>query len=120
MIVIGFQCAHSWKLAWLKRGFRHCFAYRAVGDNWIACDPLGQGLELHLGGHIRTRELLACLAAVGSTAVACRPTAQQRPLPWLRPFTCVEVCKRLVRCARMEVTTPNQLFRSLQRAPVEA
>ena len=54
-------------------------------------------------------------AAVGSTAVACRPTVLLRPLPWLRPFTCVEFCKRLVRCARTDVITPYQLFCELMR-----
>jgi hypothetical protein len=115
MIVIGFQRASCWQLAWLKCGFRHCFAYRAVGDSWIACDPLSHGIELQLAGHTRTRGLLACLAAVGSTAVACRPTVLLRPLPWLRPFTCVEFCKRLVRCARTDVITPYQLFCELMR-----
>lgn len=120
MIVVGFQCARSWKLAWLKRGFRHCFAYRAVGDSWIACDPLRQGIELQVAGYIRTRGLLACLAAVGSSAIACRPAALRRPLPWLRPFTCVEFCKRLVCCAGTDVITPNQLFRRLQRTSYKA
>lgn len=117
MVVIGFQCSSSWRLAWLKRGFRHCFAYRAVGGAWIACDSLSRGMELHIASAVRTRRLLVCLAAVGGSAVACRLTAMEQPLPWLRPFTCVELCKRFVRCARADVVTPNQLFRHLVSAP---
>lgn len=117
MVVIGFQCTGSWRLVWLKRGFRHCFAYSAVGDAWIACDPLSRGMELEIASSVRSRRLLACLAALGGSAVACRLTTTQRPLPWLRPFTCVEFCKRLVCCARADVVTPNQLFRRLACSP---
>lgn len=117
MVVIGFQCASSWRLAWLKRGFRHCFAYRAVGDAWIACDPLSRGIEFQIASAVRTRRLLSCLAAVGASAVACPLTTMERPLPWLRPFTCVEFCKRFVRCARADIVTPSQLFRRLVCAP---
>ncbi len=120
MIVIGFQCKSAWRLVWLKRGFRHCFAYKAVGGGWVACDPLGRGLELEVASAIPPRDLMASLAAIGGSAVACRSARSQSALPWLRPFTCVELCKRLVRCAGRGIVTPRQLFSHLLRVRKEA
>lgn len=120
MIVVGFQCGAAWRLAWLKRGFRHCFAYQAVGSGWVACDPLGHGVDLQQAGTIPTGDLLASLAALGGSAVACRVARSERPLPWLRPFTCVEFCKRMARCAGPGVVTPNQLFHRLLQAADKA
>lgn len=120
MIVIGFQCKSTWQLIWLKRGFRHCFAYRAVGGGWVACDPLGHGLELEVAGAVPLRDLLVSLAAIGGSVVACRIARSQGALPWLRPFTCVEFCKRLARCAGRGIVTPRQLFCHLLQVPRKA
>jgi len=114
MVIIGFQArVQSAGLAWLKAGFRHCFAYQLTEDGWVLCDPLASGLLLRPAPALPARTLLVSLAALGATVVAVAHEPRSRRLPWLRPITCVEICKRLLGRRAARVITPHQLFRDL-------
>ena len=120
MVIVGFQArVRSVGLTWLKGGFRHCFALQRTDRGWVLCDPLGCGLLLRSTPDLPPRSLMASLAAVGTSVVAVAPRSAPSRLPWLRPFTCVEVCKRLLGHRAARVVTPHQLFRDLI-APREA
>jgi hypothetical protein len=114
MVIVGFQArVRSVGLAWLKQGFRHCFAYQRADRGWVLCDPLACGLLLRSAPDLAPRALLTSLAALGATVVAVESQLDPSRLPWLRPLTCVEVCKRLLGRRAGRVMTPHQLFRDL-------
>jgi hypothetical protein len=114
MVIVGFQArVRSVGLAWLKSGFRHCFAYQRADRGWLLCDPLACGLLLRSAPDVSPRTLLTSLAALGATVVAVVPQPNTSRLSPLRPLTCVEVCKRLIGRRAARVVTPHQLFREL-------
>jgi hypothetical protein len=114
IVIIGFQ-AHirTGSLKWLKKGYRHCFAYQQVDDGWVLCDPIRDSLLLRSAPAVPTRALLSAVAAIEASAVAFRCVGHGKRMPWLRPITCVEVCNRVAgrRCGWL--ITPYQLFRHL-------
>lgn len=114
MVIFGFQArVNADRLKWLKKGFRHCFAYQRTEAGWVLCDPLGAGLLLRSAPTVPPRKLLCAVAAVGASAVAVSQVRQSGRLPWLRPTTCVEICKRLAGRRSRWMVTPYQLFRDL-------
>lgn len=114
MVIVGFQASvRAAGLKWLKKGFRHCFAYQQTDSGWVLCDPLGVGLFLRHAPALPARALLCATAAIGASAVAVERTGEDRPMPWLRPITCVEICKRLAGRRSVRLVTPYQLFRDL-------
>lgn len=114
MVIVGFQArVSSAGLARLKTGFRHCFAYQQTEDGWVLCDPLAGGLMLRTAADLPARTLSTSLAALGATVVLVAPRPEPARLPWLRPLTCVEICKRLLGRRTVWVVTPHQLFREL-------
>ncbi len=111
MVIVGFQGrVNAGGLAWLKKGFRHCFAYQRVDGGWVLCDPLGAGLLLRQAPALPERALLTSMAALGASVVAVRRMDQAGRMPWLRPMTCVEICKRVVGTQAFWLFTPYQLF----------
>lgn len=109
--IVGFQTqVRATCLAWLKRGFRHCFAYRELADGWLLCDPMSDRVLLQNAPEVPSRALMSSLAALGASVVRgefdnCGGSACQ-----LRPLNCVEICKRLIGCSQAWVFTPHQLF----------
>ena len=119
LVIIGFQArVQSAALTWLKAGYRHCFAYQMTDRGWVLCDPLASGLLLRTAPELPARTLLVSLAALGATVVAVSGPSRSPRLPWLRPVTCVEICKRLLGRRSVWVMTPHQLFCHLL-APIE-
>jgi hypothetical protein len=111
MIIVGFQKQVTYRgLLWLKRGYRHCFAYRQLDEGWILCDPLANHLLLQEAPALRPRDLMVSLAALGTSVVHGNYRPSGTPGSWLRPLTCVEVCKRLIACHNRWILTPRQLF----------
>lgn len=116
MVVVGFQASvRTAALKWLKKGFRHCFAYQQTDEGWVLCDPLSAGLMLRSAPALPLRTLLSATAATGVSAVAIQSTYEGRRMPYARPITCVEICKRLAGCRTFWLFTPYQLFRELVR-----
>ena len=114
MVIVGFQASVRVAcLKWLKKGFRHCFAYQQTDSGWVLCDPLGAGFLLRSAPALPPRALLCAVAAIGASAVAIDGMGGNRRMPWLRPITCVEICKRLAGRRSAWLFTPYQLFRDL-------
>ncbi len=110
VLILGFQTqVRVTCLAWLKRGFRHCFAYSEQVDGWLLCDPMSDRVLLQNAPALPTRALMSSLAALGASVVrgefdTCGSVC------WFRPLNCVELCKRLIGCNRSWIVTPYQLF----------
>lgn len=120
MVIVGFQSRVQLRgLAWLKHGFRHCFAYQRASDAWVLCDPLSTGILLYAAQGPSAKRLITTLAALGASVVCIEPPLSRGPLPWLRPMTCVEICKRLAGRRGLYILTPYQLFKNLLIPPVQ-
>jgi hypothetical protein len=114
IVIVGFQARiRTGSLKWLKKGYRHCFAYQQVDDGWVLCDPMRDSLLLRSAPAVPTRALLTAVAAIEASAVAIQCEARGTCMPWLRPITCVEVCKRVAGRQCGWLITPYQLFRHL-------
>jgi hypothetical protein len=105
----------------LRRGFRHCFAALRVGDEWIACDPLKDRIQLALIPRPADFDLAAFYASQGHRVLVgrtARPPSRGTGVPSL--LTCVAIVKRLLGIRAPTVITPWQLYRHLRRceAPV--
>lgn len=112
--IFGFQQrVRARGLGWLKRGFRHCFAYRQVSDGWLLCDPLSDELLLRSAPALPPRGLMTSLAALGASVVSGEFANTGRAACWFRPLNCVEICKRLAGCNEPRVITPHNLFMRL-------
>lgn len=102
-------------LRWLHRGFRHCFIVVRSGRHWIACDPLCHYTALAVLPPCHPAELISHFRQRGHSVIA---TTTRNPPPSLapvRPFTCVEVVKRVLGLRAPWIFTPWQLFRHLSR-----
>lgn len=116
MLIVGFQMqVRATCLAWLKRGFRHCFAYREEADGWLLCDPMGDRVLLRSAPALPSRVLMTSLAALGASVVRGEFDDRGGSACWLRPLNCVEICKRLIGCNQPWVITPHQLFLRVAR-----
>jgi hypothetical protein len=114
MVIVGFQSRVGMSgLGWLKKGYRHCFGYQRTDRGWVLCDPVSDGLLLQSAPDLSARTLLCAMAAVGASVVAFESKRARPPMPWLRPITCVEICKRLAGCRCTWLLTPHQLYRNL-------
>ena len=111
MLIVGFQMQVQARcLAWLKRGFRHCFAYRKEADGWLLCDPMSDRVLLLTAPALPSRALMSSLAALGASVVRGDFDNYRGSACWLRPLNCVEICKRIVGRNQAWVITPHQLF----------
>lgn len=104
-----------WWLRLLRPGFRHCFVTVETAAGWVVAEPLSHCVRVDcvavppgfdLAGWYRAHGMV-----VVETAVAAAP---RRALPW-RPFTCVEMVKRVLGLRAPLVLTPWQLWRHLDQ-----
>ena len=114
VFIVGFQMqVRVTCLAWLKRGYRHCFAYCEQADGWLMCDPMSDRILLQNAPALPSRALMSSVAALGASVVRGEFDTCGGSAYWLRPLNCVEICKRLIGCNRSWAITPYQLFSRL-------
>lgn len=114
MFLVGFQAeVRATGLACLKRGFRHCFAYRMDANGWLLCDPMSDRVLLQTAPALPAQALMSSLAALGASVVRSEFDTCGASLCWLRPLNCVEICKRIIGCNHIWIVTPHQLFSHL-------
>jgi len=98
----------------LKPGFRHCFAIIQQGEHWIICEGLSDRVQIN---QITTEQLPAYLASLCSNGIRLHVVRTRRSGiggSWMfRPFTCVELVKRLCDVRDRLMFTPHQLHRFL-------
>jgi hypothetical protein len=111
----GLKC-----LRCLRRGFRHCFIAVCSARGWVVCDPLSHQTDLSIVDGFSPPELAAWYREYGLVVVETHlRLALLRPAP-LRPFTCVEMVKRVLGLNAPWVLTPWQLYRLLRAREHEA
>lgn len=101
-------------LGLLKPGYRHCFVVFQWHDQWIIVEPLSHVLEVGILPGLTTDQVMAFYRQAGMTALETkiRPTASMT-FPW-RPYTCVEVIKRILGIHKSSVLTPYGLYKFLK------
>lgn len=113
-IVVFEDRADARLLRLLRPGFRHCFCLVGAGRSWAICDPLKTRIELTPLFGLGESELAGHYAGTGRSVVVGPLTTPSVPLPWrLRPVSCVEIVKRVLRLHAPWVLTPAQLHRAL-------
>ncbi len=106
----------SWWAKFFKKGFRHVYAIRWMGDYWIR-------LETYLGYSdvtILPYEGQSIETIVDPQCSAILHVKQWRDMytlraPWvLGPITCVEQIKSLLGLGAFHIITPYQLYKYLK------
>ncbi|HEX9703380.1 MAG TPA: hypothetical protein VGA19_11060 [Rhodospirillales bacterium] len=102
------------RLAWLKPGFRHCFAAVECDRQWVLYNPLSHATEVALLGAIEPEALAAWYRDRECRVVPwVRRPAPPRPAP-VGLYTCVEAVKRLLGIHARLVLTPWNLYNFLK------
>ncbi len=113
-IVFSDQTDLPW-LRLLKKGYRHCFVLIHDGKNWISIDPMAHYMDVlvhHVDGDF---DFPVWLAERGHMVVPAEFECNAlRPCP-LMPFSCVEVCKRILGIRHRLIITPWALYRHVTR-----
>ena len=105
-----------WWAKYLQSGFRHCWALRWDGFNWIAYYPsLGHtDIEVLPYGNYEDIEIISKamnLSVIIRAKVWRQTTRIRAPLPTL--VTCVEQIKALLGIRKWSLLTPYALFKYL-------
>lgn len=111
-IVFSGQSDLPW-LAWLKPGFRHCYALLHDGRHWITFDPMSHYTDISVHSVPGDFDLPRWLESRGLRLIKAPVTRLQKPAPWML-FTCVEAIKRLIGLHDRLILTPWQLYRHLE------
>lgn len=98
----------------LRKGFRHCFCAVGNGADWIILDPLKGSIETFPIFDVRQSDLAAQFCRAGRTVLSGGLSGRPSIKPtFLRPLTCVEIVKRMLRFDAPDVFTPAQLHGAL-------
>lgn len=95
----------------LRRGFRHCFVMVSVGSLWVMVDPLSHRTLLAVTDLRGLCDHLIALHHAGRRCQAVLTTPNPERKIVMRPFTCVEVVKRVLGISSAFVLTPYQLYK---------
>lgn len=107
-----------WWDAFTRPGYRHVFALRWDGWNWLLFDPSGQYTDVAIIA-AASEDALGRLVPPGATVLeveAFRRRDRIRGRWWIGPMTCVEQIKALLGLPVGWIFTPWQLFRYLSEA----
>lgn len=107
-----------WWDIFTRQGFRHVFALRWDGWNWLLFDPSGQYTDVAIIS-AASEDALGRLVPPGATVLeveAFRRRDRIRGRWWIGPMTCVEQIKALLGLPVGWVFTPWQLFTYLSEA----
>jgi len=105
-----------WRLAkLLKPGYRHCYALRWDGFNWIGFYPHLGYTEVEILPH-QTLNVFDVVAGEYSAIIHANAWQKVGKIrqPWPTFFTCVEQIKALLGIKASFVFTPWQLFKRLR------
>lgn len=103
-----------WWLRLLKPGFRHCFVVVETAAGWVTVESLSHCVTVGAMPPLGS-DPASWLRAHGLVVVEARVSAAPpQALPW-RPFTCVEMVKRVLGLRAAWVATPWQLWRHLEQ-----
>jgi hypothetical protein len=97
----------------LRPGFRHCFAVVQSTDTCLLVEPLAHRLEITAHPQLTIKDLTDAYRRLGLRVVHVHPEPVFRRPAHCRPFSCVELVKRLLGLRLPFVVTPWQLYRQL-------
>ncbi|MGH1375592.1 MAG: hypothetical protein ACRBCK_04505 [Alphaproteobacteria bacterium] len=99
----------------LKKGYRHCFVLIHDGTNWVSIDPMAHYMDVivhHVDGDFDFPEWLT---QRGHEVVQAKfEGGALRASPFM-PFSCVEVCKRVLGIRHRMIITPWALYKHITR-----
>lgn len=97
-----------------SKGFRHCFAFRWDGYNWILIDPLGSWLEVQVMPYTHEDNVPQMMIELGHKVLYVKKNRENRFI--LRGImTCVNIMKHLLGVKSWWIITPKQLYNYLVR-----
>ena len=113
-IVFGGGEDRGWQ-AWLRPGFRHCFAALQDASGWLVLDPLSRSLVVARIEVPATFDLPGFYRRAGLLPVGPFEAAAPRRtlLPTLLPMNCVGLCRAVLGPAAPFALTPHGLFKVL-------
>lgn len=112
VVVFADGCGPAFLRA-LRPGFRHCFVAVASQDQWVLCDPLLHRTDLVAFEASSAADIVRLYEDLGLVALRTRIRPDPVFCVRVRPFTCVEVVKRVLGIDAPFIITPWQLFREI-------
>ena len=98
----------------LRKGFRHCYAFRQEHGGWRKLDPMNPIEPASDIIPVSGTNLLAALAASGAVVLQVKQEANiMTSRHRLCPLTCVEILKHLLGMRASALFTPWGLYRRL-------
>ena len=96
------------------QGFRHCFAFRWDGFNWILVDPLSSWLEIQVMPYGPKDNVPVLMEQLGNRVCYVKRSRRNKVI-FRGMMTCVSTIKHLLGIRRFWVVTPRQLFKQLTK-----
>lgn len=94
------------------KDFRHCYAFRFDGYNWILVDPMGSWLEVQVMPYEREDNVPHMMLERGHKVVYVMKNRKNEQV--LRGLlTCVSIVKHLIGVRACWIFTPKQLYKHL-------
>ena len=101
-----------WWQHFLKKGFYHCLVALGEGEHWILLDPLAHCLDVLILKDTKLKEYLTLRGYCLLEVPVCEPSDTSLTI---RPFTCVELVRRVLGLPACHIFTPYQLFKHLSK-----
>lgn len=101
-----------WWVRFLRPGFSHCYLLIKQDVGYVCVEMSIYSMEVNYYPSIREFK-----KTLDKTTVVIKNYTDVNlslPMPFLRPFTCVEVVKRVLGIKRWTIFTPYQLYRYLK------
>jgi len=103
---------HWWDVG-TSEGYRHCFAFRWDGFNWLMVDPLGCWLEIQVLPYGDQDNVPQMMTELGHKVIYVRKNRENKFI-FRGLTTCVNMVKHLIGVKAFWVITPRQLYNYLQ------
>jgi len=104
---------HIWDI-FTSPGYRHCFAIRWDGFNWVLIEPFGSWLEVQVMPYGPKDNVPQLMVSLGHKVMYIRKSRQNKFI--MRGIlTCVTIMKHLLGIRAWWILTPKQLAKYLER-----
>jgi len=101
-----------WWVRFLRPGFSHCYLLIKQDVGYVCVEMSIYSMEVNYYPSIR--EFKKTLDKTTVVIKNYTDVNQSLPMPFFRPFTCVEMVKRVLGIKQWSIFTPYQLYRYLK------
>lgn len=111
-IFFTYTSRNYWWVRFLRTGFSHCYLLIKQDVGYVCLDMSIYSMEVNYYPSIRQFK-----KTLDKTTVVIKNYTDVNlslTMPFLRPFTCVEMVKRVLGIKRWTIFTPYQLYRYLK------